>query len=86
MKFDEALSWVFEQYVDKSNNRLNEVAPWKLEATDPKRIEVLTECAANLQQAANYLKPIMPTVAQKILDLLDGEIKTLESGLFPRLK
>jgi len=85
LKFDEALSWVFENYIDKSNNRLNEVTPWKLESDDPKRIEVLTECANNLCIAANYLRPVMPTVCDKILDLLDGEIKPLESGLFPRI-
>jgi len=86
LKFDEAIGWVFENFVDKSNNRLNEVTPWKLEPADPKRVEVLTECAMNLQQAAIHLKSIMPTVSQKILEVLDGEIKPLETGLFPRIK
>ncbi|MCX6726452.1 MAG: methionine--tRNA ligase [Candidatus Shapirobacteria bacterium] len=85
LKFDEAISWVFDNFIDKSNNRLNEVAPLKLEANDPKRIEVLTECTQNLRQAAFYLQSVMPTISQKILDLLDGEIKPLESGLFPRI-
>lgn len=85
LKLDEAISWVFDNFVDKSNNRLNEVAPWKLEANDPKRIEVLTECAINLKLAAFHLKSVMPETSQKILDLLDGEIKSLGSGLFPRI-
>lgn len=85
LKFDEAIGWVFENYIDKSNNRLNEVTPWKLEKDDPKRIEVLTECANNLRIAANYLKSVMPTVSDKISDLLDGEIKELDKPLFPRI-
>lgn len=86
LKFDEAIGWVFENYIDKSNNRLNEVTPWKLEANDPKRIEVLTECAQNLKIAATYLESIIPETSKKILDLLNETIKPLENGLFPRLK
>ena len=86
LKLDEAIGWVFENFIDKSNNRLNEVTPWKLETDDPKRIEVLTECAQNLKVAATYLLPIMPEVSKKILEQLDGEIKSLETGLFPRIK
>jgi methionyl-tRNA synthetase len=86
LKFDEAIGWVFENYIDKSNNRLNEVTPWKLDKSDPKRIEVLTECAQNLRKAATYLEPVMPETSKKILDLLNETIKPLENGLFPRLK
>lgn len=83
--FDEAVGWVFEQFIDKSNNRLNEIAPWKLKATDPKRTEVLTECVNNLRQAAFYLTPIMPDVCQKIEECFEGKIKPLEKPLFPRI-
>jgi len=86
LKFDEAIGWVFEKYIDKSNNRLNEVTPWKLEANDPARVAVLRECAQNLKTAATHLLSIMPEISKRILDQLDGEIKTLESGLFPRIK
>lgn len=86
LKLDEAIKWVFENFIDKSNNRLNEVTPWKLEANDPKRIEVLNECAQNLKQAAFYLTSVMPEVSAKILEQLEGKIKALESGLFPRIK
>ena len=86
LKFDEAIGIIFDYYIDKSNNRLNEVTPWKLESNDPVRIAVLTECAQNLRIAATALLPIMPEVAKKILVQLDGEIQPLESGLFPRIK
>ncbi|PIT89466.1 MAG: hypothetical protein COU27_00190 [Candidatus Levybacteria bacterium CG10_big_fil_rev_8_21_14_0_10_36_7] len=85
LKFDEAIGWVFENYVDKSNNRLNEVAPWKLEADDAKRIEVLTECAQNLKRAAIYLQAVMPGTSENILKQLDGKIRALAGGLFPRI-
>ena len=85
LKLDEAVAWVFEKFIDKSNNRLNEVAPWKLPANDPKRIEVLTECVQNLRQATFYLKPVMPEICGKIEETLSGEIKALEKPLFPRI-
>lgn len=86
LKFDEAIEWVFENYIDKSNNLLNETSPWKLGSSDLKRIEVLTDCAQNLKTAANYLEPIMPETSKKILEQLDGEIKSIETGLFPRIR
>ena len=86
LKFDEAIGLIFENYIDKSNNRLNEVTPWKLESNDPARIAVLSECAQNLRIAATYLMPIMPEISKRILEQLNGEIKSLESGLFPRIK
>jgi len=85
LKLDEAIGWVFEKYVDKSNNRLNEVTPWKLESDDPKRIEVLTECVNNLRAAAYYLAPIMPNTCEKIIAAFEGIIKPLELGLFGRI-
>lgn len=85
LKLDEAVGWVFENYIDKSNARLNEVAPWKLEADDPARIEVLEECGRNLLTAALYLKPIMPSTAEKIEKVLTGEL-TLDKPLFPRVE
>ncbi len=86
LKLDEAIGWVFENYIDKSNNRLNEIAPWKLAADDPKRTEVLQECANNIRLAAFHLYPIMPDTCEKIESCLNEEIKPLETGLFPRIK
>jgi methionyl-tRNA synthetase len=86
LKFDEAIGFVFEKYIDKSNNRLNDVTPWKLEVNDPIRMAVLTECAQNLRIAATALMPIMPNISKRILEQLNSEIKSLENGLFPRIK
>ena len=85
LKLDEAIQFVFDKWIDKSNNRLNEVTPWKLEISDPKRVEVLTECVNNLRLATHHLKPIMPKTCQKIEEALSGEIKPIESGLFGRI-
>lgn len=85
LKLDEAINWVFENYVDKSNNRLNEVMPWKLEANDPKRIGVLKECVQNLRQASWYLEPVMPQTCKTIRDIFEGEIKPLGKPLFLRI-
>ncbi len=84
-KFDEAFGWVFSEFVDKTNNYLNQETPWKLEKNDPKRKEVLLTCIANLQKAGFYLQAVMPETAQKILDCFNGEIKPLEKPLFPRI-
>ncbi len=84
-RYDEAIGLVFDKFINTSNAKLNEVTPWKLEKTDPKRIDVLNFCVDNLKQAANYLKPIMPTVAEKIEKCFNEEVKPLESPLFPRI-
>jgi methionyl-tRNA synthetase len=84
-RFDEALNLVFGEYVDKTNNLLNQETPWKLEKTDPKRKEVLQICVSNLQKAAIYINPVMPEIAKRILEIFEGEIKALEKPLFPRL-
>ena len=86
LKFDEAIGWVFEKYIDKSNNLLNSVSPWKLEPTDAKRIETLAECATNLKKAAYYLKPIMPTATKKIENCFEGKVKPIGEVLFARIK
>jgi methionyl-tRNA synthetase len=84
-KFDEALTWVFNEYVDKTNNLLNQETPWKLEKDDSKRNEVLITCINSLRNAAKYLEPVMPETSKKILDIFKGEIKPLEKPLFPRI-
>lgn len=84
-KFDEALGWVFGEYVDKTNNLLNQETPWKLEKDDPKRREILSACIINLQKAAIYIEPIMPETTKRILEVFEGKIKALEKPLFPRI-
>ena len=84
-KFDEALGWVFGEYVDKTNNLLNQETPWKLEKDDPKRREILSACIINLQKAAIYIEPIIPETTKRILEVFEGKIKALEKPLFPRI-
>jgi len=84
-RFDEAIGFVFEKYIDSSNSKLNEVAPWKLEKDDHKRIEVLNYCINNLQLTALHLKSVMPQVTQKIENCLENNVKLLDSPLFPRI-
>lgn len=86
LKLDEAINWVFDEFINKSNNRLNEVAPWRLETNDPRRREVLTECVHNLRQTADYLTPVMPLTCERIIKVLEGEIKPLVASLFPRVE
>lgn len=84
-RFDEALNWVFSEYVDKTNNLLNQETPWKLDKNDPKRKEILLNAVFNLRNAALNLRPIMPEISKRILEVFDGEIKPLEKPLFPRI-
>jgi methionyl-tRNA synthetase len=84
-KFDEALSWVFNEYVDKTNNYLNQETPWKLEKENSKRKEILSVCIDNLRKAALNLEPVMPETSKKILAVFEGEIRALEKPLFPRI-
>ena len=85
-KLSEAVDWVLENFINKSNNLLNQVEPWKLPVNDSKRVEVLTECASNLLKAADCLESVIPTAANKIKKQLSGKIKALETALFPRIK
>lgn len=86
LKISEAIEWVFVKYIDESNNLLNEVEPWKLVENDNRRIEVLKKCAKHLLIAAEHLEPVLPSSSQKIKGQLNKKIKSLESGLFPRIK
>jgi len=86
LRFDEAINYVFEKYIDKSNNRLNEVAPWKLEPGDALRVNILSECIRNLRIAAFHLKAIMPSTSKTVETVLTGEIKPLDKPLFPRVE
>jgi len=84
LKFDEAIGWVFEKFIDSANAKLNEVAPWKLDVNDPKRLEVLEYCANNLLAAAECLGPVMPQAAEKIEKCFRTGV-ALDKPLFPRI-
>jgi len=85
LKLNEAIDWVFDKFINESNDKLNNVAPWKLEANDPARVKVLGECVNNLRQVAYYLSSIMPEACEKITKVFEGEIKPLTTGLFGRI-
>ncbi len=83
---DEAMSVVFEKWIDKVNSQLNEGEPWKLDKDDNRRIELLTECIEKIRMAAVCLKSVMPEAGKKILACFSGEIKSLSKPIFPRIK
>ena len=85
-KLDQAISLVFEKWIDASNLKLNQTTPWKLEKENPERIAVLTECIKNIQTAAFHLQIVMPEVAEKIENCFKNEVKPLAESLFPRIK
>ena len=84
--FDEAVSWVFEKWIDKANSELNKVEPWKLAKDDDKRIKLLMDCVDKIRQAAINLSAIMPQSCEKILKCFDGKVKAMDKAIFPRVK
>jgi len=85
LELDEALGYIFDTYIDKTNNYLNQESPWKLDKNDNKRKEMLTVSILNLRKAAVNLAPILPQASKKILEIFSGIIKPLEKSLFPRI-
>ncbi len=85
LKLDEALGDIFERYIDKTNNYLNQESPWKLAKDDEKRKEILTRSILNLRAAAVNLSPILPQTSERILEIFKGKIKPLDNSLFPRI-
>jgi methionyl-tRNA synthetase len=86
LKFDEALTMIFEKYIDRANVSLNKECPWKLDGKDEKRINCLREAINCLQEAAKLLRPFIPETAEKIEKCFEGKIKPLDQPLFPRIK
>jgi len=85
-KISELINLIFEKYINISNEKLNQVGPWKLEKSDPKRIDVLKFCINNLKIIAYNLRPIMPEVSEKIGKCLDNQVMPLQNILFNRIK
>jgi len=86
VKFDQAIQFVFDKWIDSSNLKLNQETPWKLDKEDSKRKVVLTECINNIKLAAFHLQIVMPETCEKIENIFNGIIKPLENSLFPRIK
>lgn len=86
LKFDEAIGYVFEKYIDGTNLILNKNTPWKLEANDPNRSDVIAVCISNVLRASELLKPIMPETCEKVIEVFTEKNKVLDKSLFPRIK
>jgi len=80
-----ACEWVFKNYIDPINQKLNEVKPWKLEANDPVRITFLKESIGNLLIATHHLKPIMPNAAKDIIEHFERKIEKKQTPVFARI-
>jgi len=82
-KFDEALKLLWS-VLRRGDETLSEKKPWQI--TDKKKIKnILEPIAQDILNAANLLKPFMPTVAEKVIkQFSDKRIKKGES-LFPRI-
>lgn len=80
-RFDEALAviWSLIANVDKL---INEKKLWEETAT---KLDVLEECAREIQRIAYFLEPFMPETAEKIQKQFSGKIVSGEP-LFPRLQ
>jgi methionyl-tRNA synthetase len=85
LKFDEAVSYVFEKYIDSANLFLNQNKPWNLPDSDTSKIEIIAATIIKLVHASFLLSPIMPETSKKIIDLFTEKDKKLEGGLFPRI-
>ncbi len=85
LKLGEAIEFVLNKWINVSNAKINEVAPWKLDKEDPKRVELMNFCVDNLAKAAWHLKAFMPEASEKIEKVLDGEVGQMEGYLFPRI-
>ncbi len=82
-RFDEALRYVFENYVTKLDQEINKVEPWKLTGKDLE--EFLNKAAGIIRTISLNLYPFIPETAQKIDEQFKGpKIKSAEP-LFPRL-
>jgi methionyl-tRNA synthetase len=86
LKIDEAINYVFEQYIDRANQHLNNNTPWKLEPDDTLRVEVIAECINFLCKAAYHLLPVIPETAETILKIFTDKNISLEKPLFPRIE
>lgn len=86
-KFNEAIIYIFDEYINKTNNLLNQKEPWKLPKDSDERKGVLSDCIENLFRTSYLLKPIIPETAQKIYEVFNKPtIQALEKPLFPRIK
>ena len=82
-KFNEALKLLWRKFKD-ADESLSASKPWKME--DKKEIKkILEPVAQDILNAANLLKPFMPTVAEKIVAQFSARQIKKGEVLFPRI-
>lgn len=82
-RFDEAIKYIFENYIAKLDQDINKTEPWKL--TGDELNNFLKKAVDTIRDISLNLYPFIPDTATKIDDLFKGpKIKSGEP-LFPRL-
>ncbi len=84
--FEEAISLVFDNFINPANLKLNEKEPWKMKRESKERKALLAEIGTDLKKAAYHLRAIMPQMAKKIELVFGEKIGVLEKPLFPRIR
>ncbi len=74
-------------YIDSEVSNLDKYlatnTPWKKEGEEKKQI--LSIACQKISQIAKLFSPFMPETALKIQEHFEGQVKSFETGLFPRL-
>lgn len=83
-RFDEAVKYIYENYISKLDKKINETEPWKL--TDKDLETFLKEAVLILQNISFNLYPFIPDAATKIDNIFKGPKIVSAAPLFPRLK
>jgi len=80
-----AIEFVFENYINPCNEKLNKTEPWKMDKDSPERKDILIDCIHLLNNAAAALEPIMPESCKYMLETFNGQIINKKIPLFKRL-
>ena len=73
-RHDKALGDLWSE-VQKVNGYINARQPWKVQGSDELR-SILFNCIYAIHTLTHFLRPAMPTVAQKVLDIIGAEVET----------
>ena len=65
-RFDEAMKYIFEKYINSANLLLNQKTPWIKPFEDSERQNVLQDCIEKILRASYHLKPFIPSISEKI--------------------
>lgn len=82
-RFDEAIKYIFEEYISKLDQEINKIEPWKLEGKDLKAF--LEKAVDIIRKMSLNLYPFIPETAQKIDNQFKGPKIKSADPLFPRI-